>query len=192
MQLIVKGRNIEVNDRIRSYVEKKMGKLDRLLPEIMETRVELAEQSSRKSSQRSVAQVTVRSNGTLLRAEERSGDVFSAIDAVTDKLHRQIRRYKGKRRRKIERAQVAQVEEDWNLSVELEELVEEEEGEFFQGRVVRTKRFQMVPMSEEEAIDQMELLGHDFFVFFNPVDAAVNVVYRRSDGNYGLLQPEIA
>jgi putative sigma-54 modulation protein len=84
------------------------------------------------------------------------------------------------------------VEEEWNLSVELEELVEEEEGEFFQGRVVRTKRFQMVPMSEEEAIDQMELLGHDFFVFFNPVDAAVNVVYRRSDGNYGLLQPEIA
>ena len=192
MQLIVKGRNIEVNDRIRSYVEKKMGKLDRLLPEIMEARVELAEQSSRKSSQRSVAQVTVRSNGTLLRAEERSSDVFSAIDAVTDKLHRQIRRYKGKRRRKIERAQVAQLEEEWNLSVEPEEFVEEEAEGFFQGRVVRTKRFLMVPMSEEEAIDQMELLGHDFFVFFNPSDAAVNVIYRRSDGNYGLLQPEIA
>lgn len=197
MQLIVKGRNIEVNDRIRDYVEKKVGKLERYLPDIVEVRVELAEQKSRKASQRHVSQVTVRSDGTLLRAEERSGDIFSSIDAVTDKIHRQIHRYKGKRRRKIERQQVAAVMAE---EVELmggdevvEGLAEEiEDAEFFEGAIVRTKRFQMVPMDEEEAIEQMELLGHDFFVFFNVNEAAVNVLYRRGDGNYGLLQPELA
>lgn len=191
MQLIVKGRNIEVNDHLRSYVDKKIGKLDRILPDTREIRVELSEQSSRKASQRHVAQVTVRSDTTLLRAEERSGDMFAAIDAATDKLYRQVRRYKGKRRRKIERAQVAAVEEEWNLDEEELEEESEFEEELTGGRIVRTKRFPMLPMSEDEAIDQMELLGHDFFVFFNPADAGVNVVYRRSDGDYGLLQPEI-
>lgn len=192
MQLTVKGRNIEITDRLRSYVEKKIGKLDRYLPEMAEARVELAEEASQKSSQRQVAQVTVWSNGTLLRAEERSSDIFTAIDTVAEKLHRQIRRYKGKRRRKLERAQAIAVAAEVYEHTDLVEQVEEEEEEFFEGRVVRTKRFALTPMSEDEAIDQMELLGHDFFVFFNAVDAAVNVLYRRSDGNYGLLQPELA
>ena len=191
MQLIVKGRNLEVNDRIRTYVEKKIGKMDKYLPDIQEVRVELSEEKSRKTKERQVVQVTMRSNGTLLRAEERSADIFASIDAVADKLHRQIRRYKGKRRRKMERAQAAAV---WDI--EMEELAPEgalgEEEEFFEGRIVRTKRFPMIAMNEDEAIDQMELLGHDFFVFFNATDAALNVLYRRSDGNYGLLQPDLA
>lgn len=194
MQLTVKGRNIEVTDRLRSYVDKKIGRLERFLPETAEARVELAEEASQKASQRQVAQVTVRSNGTLLRAEERSNDIYAAIDAVTDKLHRQIRRYKGKRRRKMERAQAAAVAaEEFELTDLVEQLegAEEEEG-FFEGRIVRTKRFPMAPMAAEEAIEQMELLGHDFFVFFNVAEDAVNVLYRRSDGNYGLLQPELA
>lgn len=192
MQLIVKGRNIEVNDRIHSYVEKKVGKLDKYMPDLAEARVELSEQKSRNANERHVAQVTVRSNGTLLRAEERSADLFSAIDAVVDKLHRQIRRYKGKRRRKIERAQVAAVNDDWRVLAEEMEVGEEEEEEFAEGRIVRMKRFAMTPMDEQEAVDQMELLGHDFFVFYNATEGGVNVIYRRSDGNYGLLQPEIA
>ena len=102
MQLIIKGRNMEVNDRLKEYVEKKLGKMDRYLPDIQEIRVELAEEKSRKSSEREVIQVTMRSNGTLLRAEERNADIYSAIDAVADKLHGQIARYKGKRRRKID------------------------------------------------------------------------------------------
>ena len=109
MQLIIKGRNMEVNDRLKEYVEKKLGKMDRYLPDIQEIRVELAEEKSRKSSEREVIQVTMRSNGTLLRAEERNTDIYSAIDAVADKLHGQIARYKGKRRRKIERAQAAKL-----------------------------------------------------------------------------------
>ncbi len=193
MQLIVKGRNLEVNDRLYNYVEKKIGKLERYLPDLAEARVELSEEKSRKASQRHVAQVTMRSNGALLRAEERTGDIFASIDAVADKLHRQIRRYKGKRRRKIEKAQAAAVlAESQELAAEAMQAEDEgEDQEFFERSIVRTKRFEMTPMTEEEAVEQMELLGHDFFVFYNPGDAAVNVLYRRSDGNYGLLQPEL-
>ncbi|HSN78361.1 MAG TPA: ribosome-associated translation inhibitor RaiA, partial [Anaerolineae bacterium] len=109
MQLVIKGRNIEVNDRLREYVEKKIGKMSKFLPDLQEIRVELAEEKSRKTSERQVVQVTMRSNGTLLRAEERNSDIYAAIDAVADKLHGQINRFKGKRRRKMERAQVAAV-----------------------------------------------------------------------------------
>lgn len=192
MQLTIKARNMEVTDRLRNYAEKKIGKLDRFLPDIMEVRVDLAEESTRKANERYVAQVTVRSNGTLLRAEERSNDIYAAIDLVTDKLHVQIGRYKGKRRRKMERAQAQAVEaEEYQYTDLVEQIEAAEEEQLAEGRIVRIKRFPMTPMSEEEAIEQMELLGHDFFVFYNPADAAVNVIYRRSDGNYGLLQPEL-
>ena len=192
MQLVIKGRNMEVNDRLREYVEKKIGKMTKFLPDVQEIRVELAEEKSRKTSEREVVQVTMRSNGTLLRAEERNSDIYAAIDAVADKLHGQINRFKGKRRRKMERAQVAALEalETEFISAAMEPVADEEE--VFEGRIVRTKRFSMVPMGEEEAIDQMELLGHDFFVFYNAASDSVNVLYRRSDGNFGLLQPELA
>lgn len=192
MQLTIKGRNLEVNDQLRGYVEKKLGKMDRYLPEIQELRVELAEEKSRKASEREVVQVTIHSNGSLLRAEVRSGDIYSAIDAVAEKLQVQIQRYKGKRRRKLERAQVhaAEVKELESIGVATSTVVEEEET-FFEGQIVRRKRIAMVPMSEDEAVDQMELLGHDFFVFFNAREAAINVLYRRTDGNFGLLQPEL-
>lgn len=192
MQLTIKGRNLEVNDQLRGYVEKKLGKMDRYLPEIQELRVELAEEKSRKASEREVVQVTIHSNGSLLRAEVRSGDIYSAVDAVAEKLQVQIQRYKGKRRRKLERAQVhaAEVKELESIGVATSTVVEEEET-FFEGQIVRRKRIAMVPMSEDEAVDQMELLGHDFFVFFNAREAAINVLYRRTDGNFGLLQPEL-
>ncbi|MFZ2358146.1 MAG: ribosome-associated translation inhibitor RaiA [Anaerolineae bacterium] len=192
MQLVIKGRNVEVNDRLREYVEKKIGKMTKFLPDVQEIRVELAEEKSRKTSERQVVQVTMRSNGTLLRAEERNSDIYAAIDAVADKLNGQINRFKGKRRRKMERAQVAAVEalETEYISAAMEPVADDED--LFEGRIVRTKRFSMLPMGEEEAIDQMELLGHDFFVFYNVNSDSINVLYRRSDGNYGLLQPELA
>lgn len=192
MQLVIKGRNIEVNDRLREYVEKKIGKMTKFLPDVQEIRVELAEEKSRKTSERQVVQVTMRSNGTLLRAEERNSDIYAAIDAVADKLNGQINRFKGKRRRKMERAQVAAVEalETEYMSAAMEPVADDED--VFEGRIVRTKRFSMLPMGEDEAIDQMELLGHDFFVFYNANSDGINVLYRRSDGNFGLLQPELA
>lgn len=192
MQLVIKGRNLDVTDRLRDYVEKKLGKMTKFLPDVQEIRVELAEEQSRKATEREVVQVTMRSNSTILRAEERSSDIYAAIDAVADKLNGQITRFKGKKRSKMERAQIAAIEamEVEAITVATSPVTDDEE--LFEGHIVRTKRFSMIPMDAQEAIDQMELLGHDFFVFFNTDSDSINVLYRRSDGNFGLLQPELA
>ncbi|MGC8788124.1 MAG: ribosome hibernation-promoting factor, HPF/YfiA family, partial [Anaerolineae bacterium] len=160
-------------------VQKKIGKLDRYLPTIDEARVELSVEQAKSNQDRQVVQVTLRSNSTILRAEERSSDMLAAIDAVRDKLQRQIKRYKERPMRIRERARAAAAQA-------------EEQAEELPPRIVRVKRFNVTPMDEEEAIEQMELLGHDFFIFFNPNTGSMNVLYRRKDGNYGLLQPELA
>jgi len=179
MQLMIKGKNMEVSEPLKKYVQKKIGKLDRYLPTIDEVRVELSVEKAKSNQDRQVVQVTMRSNSTILRAEERSADMFAAIDAVRDKLQRQITRYKEKPVRMRERARAV---------AESAALLAQE----MPPRIVRIKRFSVTPMNEEEAIEQMELLGHDFFVFFNPSTQSMNVIYRRKDGNYGLLQPELA
>lgn len=184
MQFTVQGKGIEVTERLEAYVEKKLGKLDRYLPNINEVRVELSSEQTRSSGDRQVAQVTVRANRTILRAEERSSDIFTSIDMVVDKIKRQIDRYKDKRRSK-NRGTVATLEAE----PVLEQVEPEEEPE---GQIVRVKRFPVTPMTPEEAIEQMELLGHDFFVFYNMDGGQLNVLYRRRDGNYGLLQPEMS
>lgn len=180
MQLIIKGKSMEVSDSLRQYVEKKIGTLDRYLPELDEARVELSAQSARNSAHRQVVQVTMRSDSTILRAEERDTDMFAAIDTVRDKLQRQIKRFKEKPVRVKARAQAAAAEQ---------ELLQEEE---VFPRIVRMKRFTVSAMTPDEAIEQMELLGHDFFVFYDSGASALNVLYRRRDGNYGLLQPEFS
>ncbi len=182
MELIIKGKNVDVTDRLRTYVEKKIGKLDRYLPTITEAWVELTTEDAKAAQDRQVCQITVRSNGTILRAEERSDDMFTSIDTVLDKMYRQIARYKGKRKNRWRGAGMAP--EPLPL-----ELVEETEDE--RSNIVRVKRFPMTPMHPDEAVEQMELLGHDFFVFFNADEGQINVLYRRKDGNYGLLQPEL-
>jgi putative sigma-54 modulation protein len=177
MQLIIKAKNIEVTEWLREYVETKIGKLDRYLPSVSEARVELSTEKVKSAQDRQVVQVTLRSNGTILRAEERTDDIFASIDAVSDKIHRQIARYKGKRRARGRRLR--------GEPLPIEEMEEEAH------RIVRVKQFSMIPMTQDEAIEQMELLGHDFFVFFNSEVEGINVLYRRKDGDYGLIQPEL-
>lgn len=180
LELVINGRNLEISPRLREYVERKVTRLDRYMPNIREIRVDLAEE---RMGNRRVAQITVRNaRGTILRAEERTDDIFAAVDSVVDKIYRQIERYKGKNRRRGESAEEF---------VGLETAIELEEEELTTGELVRRKRFIVSPMSEREAIEQMELLGHDFFVFYNPETASVNVLYRRKDGNYGLIEPEL-
>lgn len=189
MELSVNGRNMEVTTRLRNYVEKKTVKLDRYMPNLAEIHVDLSETNARNVVERQVAQITIRDNrGTILRAEERSNDMFASVDAVVDKLYRQISRYRGKRRRKWRGGSNGTNEELFfgdPLPFD-EDVADSDEPE-----IVRTKRFTMRPMSAEEAVDQIELLGHDFFVFFNADEQAVNVLYRRRDNNYGLLQPDM-
>jgi len=176
MKVSIFTRNMEMTPRLRGYVERKVSKLDRYLPWIDEARVDLKVENTRSAAHRQVAQLTVRAHGTILRAEERSNDMFASIDAVLDKMYRQVARYKGKR------------QDRWQSGEEelpIEEPVEETPGE-----IVRVKRFEVRPTTPEEAIEQMELLGHHFYVFLNADDNRINVVYQRNDGNYGLLQPE--
>lgn len=181
MEILIHGHDVDITPRLQSYVERKVGRLDRYLPNIREVQVDLSEERSNKSADRQVAQITVRhQRGTILRAEERTDDLFSAVDLVVDKMYRQIERYKGKRRRRETQDKFA----DYETAIELEE------SDLASGSVIRRKRFSIVPMHEEEAIEQMELLGHDFFVFVNAETGMVNVVYRRRDDNYGLLEPE--
>ena len=190
MNMIIQTHNVELTDWLRQYVEKKIGRLEKYMPDIDEVRVELREEPTRSASDRAVAQVTVRSRRTILRAEERTGDMFASIDAVSDKLERRIRRYKGKRARNHKRAIAEANIMEETMSPVAELLAEEEEP--LDGGIVRTKRFEVYPMDPLEAVEQMELLGHDFFVFLNADEGQINVLYRRRTGDYGLLQPVIA
>ncbi len=186
MELVIHGHNLDITTRLSNYVEKKVERLDRYMPNLNTVTIDLTSESTRSAVERFVAQVTIRDDrGTILRAEERNGDIFAAIDAVIDKLYRQIERYRGKRKKKSRGAP-----EELNLGEPLP--LDDEDFLESDSSIVRTKRFTLYPMSTEEAVDQMELLGHDFFVFFNAQEEAINVIYRRHDGDYGLLQPEFA
>ena len=185
MELHVKTRNGRVNERQRAYIEEKLGRLPRYLDLISKATVEVSEEQRRDQGQVYRAQVTlVGDHGVLLRAEQAAGDLTAAIDSVHDVLQRQIQRYKDKawRRGKLRRqgGQIVSVEPETN-GAPLDEQ---------SPRIVRTKEFQVKPMFSDEAVEQMELLGHDFFVFRDAETSMINVLYRRKDGNYGLIMPE--
>ncbi len=184
LEVQVYGRNIEVTDRILDYSKKKVAKLDRFLSDIDEARVDLAYiKSARSASDRQVAQITVRGKGYILRAEERSDDVFTALDSALEKMQRQMARYKGKRQKG---------RGDGKPASEVIQPAVEEEAEEDRSLIVRRKKFVLTPMDELEAMEQMKLLSHeDFFVFFNSVTNSVNVLYLRRDGLYGLIETEI-
>jgi putative sigma-54 modulation protein len=188
MELIVKSRNGKVSERQRAYIEEKLSKLGRYLDQISKLTVEVAEEQRRNEGIVHRAQVTlVGEHGILLRAEQRAGDLYSAVDEVHDTLQRQIRRYKDKhwRRGKLRRQGGEIVE----TTQESAEGTAAEIGEQ-RLRIVRTKEFQVKPMFSDEAVEQMELLGHNFFVFRDAETDRINVLYRREDGNYGLIVPD--
>jgi len=181
------GRDIEITDRIQDYVEKKVSKLDRFLKNIEEARVDLSfVKSARNANDRQVAQITIHGRGFLLRVEERADDIFEAIDAASSKMQRRISKYKGKRFRGRGDGQSVSELFDENSTIEVGE-------EEIQPIIVRRKHFLLHPMDEQEAIDQMELLDHeDFFVFYNSNTNGINILYKRRDGDYGLIETEIA
>lgn len=182
------GRNLEISDRIRKYVTKKVEKLDRYLPGIEETRVDLEfEKSARSAADRQIAQITVRGKGFILRSEERSDDLQAAIDAAVDKIQNQINRFKGKHYRgRGDGKSAAEVFETGTPAAE--EEISDDLGPL----ITRRKRFTLTPMDEYEAVEQMRLLGHDnFFVFYNAQAKAIQVIYRRRNGTYGLIETEL-
>lgn len=177
-------RNMELTEKINDYVTKKVSRLDRFLNDIDDTRVDLAYiKSARSASDRQVAQITLRGKGYILRAEERAVDIYTAIDAVMEKIQRQIERYKGKRSKgRGDGTPASEV-----IPVVETEMIEEAEAEPV---IARRKRFILSPMDELEAIEQMKLLGHEnFFIFFDGNSNSIKVLYKRRDGTFGLIEP---
>jgi len=186
MEFIVKSRSGKVTQREQEYIKEKIGKLERYLDLISKVTVEVGEAQRRSQGNMHRAQVTlVGDHGILLRAEEYAPDFNSAIDTVHDNLQRQIQRYKDKhwRRGKLRR----QAGEIVEVGMETNGVATTDVDT--RPRIVRTKEFQVKPMFSDEAVEQMELLGHDFFVFRDAENSQINVLYRREDGNYGLIVP---
>ncbi|WCK54175.1 ribosome-associated translation inhibitor RaiA [Aneurinibacillus sp. Ricciae_BoGa-3] len=183
MNYIVRGENIEVTPALRDYAEKKFGRLEKYFENTSSFTCHVTMRVLRGEQ---TVEVTIPMPGLILRAEDTHSDLYAAIDLVVEKLERQIRKYKTKVNRKSR-----QTGSPAPLFVELEPQengVEEEDDAGIS--VVRTKRFNLKPMDAEEAVLQMDMLGHSFYVFSNAETDEVNVVYRRKDGRYGLIEPE--
>ncbi len=180
MELQLTGKNVKITPTVRRYVERKVDKLSRHLPDIIESIVEVTEEKTKSATQRFVAQITLDSHGTILCGEERGDDLLAAIDKVVATMDRQIEHYKGKLYKKGRGSSLARTE----FQPEPETITPAQ-------RVTKVKRFAIKPMSADEAVDQMELLGHDFFLFLNAETDSLNLLYRRKDGNYGLIEPEL-
>lgn len=184
VEVDISVHNLELSDRLKEYVAKKVGKIDRYLDILEAARVDLTyDKGARSSEDRQIAQLTVRGKGVVLRAEERSDDIFASVDEVMEKIYRQIERYKGRRWRNRgdgrSAADVAPASPG------------EQEAAAVRDVISRRKHFTLVPMDENEAIEQMDLLGQDaFFVFLNVATNQVSVLYRRRDGTLGLIDTE--
>ena len=186
MKVIVKGRNINVTDTLREYAVEKMTKMTKYLDQIMQVEVEFFVEKNPSIANAKTVEATVFTKGPVIRAKESSSDMYASIDLVVDKLERQIKRYKGKLKAHNVRANDTIKE---GMGSEEEEAAAEENEESKKPGIVKVKQFSMKPMSPVEASMQMELLGHDFYVFTNAETDEVNVVYRRKDNNYGLIEP---
>lgn len=201
MDLTLHTDNVRITDDLEAFVEKKLDKLERYMPNIESVYVELSQQNSHRGPDIVVAQITVRHDrGAILRTEEKldkqdDGSIKNAITSASDKMYRRIRRFKSKPRSKRLRERYAMTQEEFSIAEELpDELfpdVADTQDDEVEQAVIRRKVVGVVAMNEEEAIQQMELLGHSFFMFFNADSNAINIVYKRSDSGYGLLEPEV-
>ena len=194
MDIDIQGHNLKVTEALSAYVHKKLDKLDRYLPNIMEVRVELGREHTKRGEDLSVAQITVRhKRGAILRAQETiGGEIEAALNLAVDKMYRQIQRFKGKRIRKGRGSFSASLEE-LNLAEAIPEMeaFEETAAEADAQQIIRRKDVATTAMNEDEAIEQMELLGHTFFMFFNEATGSINVIYKRRTEGYGLLVPHV-
>ncbi|HCX65409.1 MAG TPA: ribosome-associated translation inhibitor RaiA, partial [Eubacteriaceae bacterium] len=179
MRITVYGKNVDVTEGLKSTLDKKLAKLDKYFNPEADATVTLSTQKGQH-----ILEVTIPVNGSILRAEEATEDMYSSIDKAVDKLEGQLRKYKTK----LEKKQKDHTSIRFDFSSLQPESTGKQEEE---PKIVRTKKFPIKPMSADEASLQMDLLGHNFFVFLNSETEEVNVVYKRKDGNYGLIEPTI-
>ena len=174
MNLVISGKNIDITEGLRSAVEEKIGKLERYFTDTTEVHVTLSTEKERQK-----IEVTIPMKGNMVRAEETSKDMYVSIDLVEEVIERQLRKYKNKF-----------IDKDQTAAQFSKDFIEEEAYDEEEIQIIRSKRFAMKPMDAEEACVQMELLGHNFFVFRNSETEEVNVVYKRKGNTYGLIEPE--
>lgn len=187
MEMIFRGKHLTLEEEFREYARKKLGRLARYLPRAEHAIVDVRREA-KGSGGRFVVQVTVNANGTFLRAEERANQMEAALDLVSDVLSRQVTRFKQK---KLSQSHRRVGKEGLAAAAESEEEPDLPPGaELVSGRVVKRKRFTVKPMTEAEAVEQMELLGHNFFLFRDEDRQELALLYRRRDGDYGLILPE--
>jgi putative sigma-54 modulation protein len=175
MKFNIRGNKLKVTEPIKEYLEEKVGKLDKYFSNSDEITANIV---VRISGHDQIVEVTIPAKKVILRAEQRDKDLYAAIDLVVEKLERQIRKNKTKMKKKVFKSHF----EDFNTKFEVKE------EEHSTSKLVKRKQIEMKPMSEDEAILQMELLGHDFFVFLNTNIAAISVLYKRKDGDYGIIE----
>lgn len=186
MNLQVKGRNIAVTEALRSYAEEKLEKLGKHLNSATTMELELFCEKNPSIADNQVAEATIFTKGPVIRAKSTSSDMYASIDLVADKLSRQVKKFRSKLTSHNSHVRGSLPPEA--LEMTAPELEEEEEAEG--PTIVKTKQFGIKPMAPEEAALQLELIGHDFFVFRNADSNDTNVLYRRRDGNYGLIEPK--
>lgn len=174
MKVNVRGKNIQVTNALNDYVEKKLSKLEKYFDNIPEAQVTLTVEKGMH-----IVEVTVPLNGIILRGEDQTDDMYASVDSVVEKLEKQLDKYKTRLSKRYRQNGTTKANG-------LEDTTRIEDGI----KIVKTKRFAFKPMDPEEAVMQMNLVGHDFFVFSNALTDEVNVIYRRKDGNYGLIEPE--
>ena len=175
MRFIITGRNIDITEGLKSAVEEKLEKLDRFFAPETEVNVTLSVEKERQK-----IEVTIPVKGNIIRSEQVSSDMYVSIDLVEEVIERQLKKYKNKI-----------VDKHQNAAAFAQEFVDKDYNDEDEVKIIRTKRFGIKPMDPEEACVQMELLGHNFYVFFNSETEEVNVVYKRKGNTYGLIEPEL-
>ena len=195
MKIDIHAKNLDLSESSEEYIHKKIGAIGRRLPSLDGAKMEVSRTASRSSSERFRAQMTLAVRGYTLRGQDSASTLFAAVDSVTDIVDGQVRRFRGKMRRGARGRRAAKGFANLRADAPPPDDpqtngADPDDGDPL-GAVARTKRFEMSPMSAEDAILQMEMLGHSFFLFFNMDTDEYNVAYRRLDGDYGVIEPEL-
>jgi putative sigma-54 modulation protein len=192
MEYVVKGRNFEVDEKIKSYTDRKIrDRVNKLLDRVVKIEVKFNFEKNPRISENNLVEVTVFASGAVIRATDSSSDVYTAIDGVSSKLERQVKKFRGKLLKRNRKNYTGTGEPVSQLLQEESQPGGENIEEKIRKSIVKVKTFNLKPTSPEEAVIQMELLGHDFFVFINSETEQTAVVYRRKDKNYGLIEPTV-
>lgn len=189
MDLLIRGKNMDVTDSLKDYAQQKIGRITKIFDGIIDAQVAFNVIKNKSVHDNQIVEVTLHLSGGVLRGEEAKDNMYAAIDLVADKLERQLRRFKGKHHGNFERTKTSAgvMEEELALPVTIVSP-EDFEEESDTPQIVKNKQLPLTPMGPEEAARQMEMLGHTFFVFRNEETDAVNVIYNRRDGHYGLIE----